>query len=52
MMMPMLSEARTEGMTLDASRVCAKELHYASAIVILGTSGMYYWLTGFFGAAQ
>ena len=36
MMMPMLSEARTEGMTLAAAKRCAKDLHWASTIVIMG----------------
>ncbi|PSC70040.1 Amino acid transporter isoform A [Micractinium conductrix] len=50
MMMPMLSEMPR--VSSDAARESARALHRASTIVILGTSGMYYWVTGFFGASM
>jgi sodium-coupled neutral amino acid transporter 10 len=50
MMMPMLSEMPR--ITSDCARRSAKELHRASTITILGTSGTYYWITGFFGASM
>ncbi|KAI7845451.1 hypothetical protein COHA_001001 [Chlorella ohadii] len=50
MMMPMLNEMPR--ITSDVARRSAKELHRASTITILGTSGAYYWITGFFGASM
>lgn len=44
MMMPMLSEMPR--VSSDAARESARALHRASTIVILGTSGMYYWVRG------
>lgn len=49
-MMPLLAEMPR--VSSEAARRSAKDLQRASAIVILGTSGLYYWLTGFFGAAM
>ncbi|KAL4457628.1 hypothetical protein ABPG75_012493 [Micractinium tetrahymenae] len=50
MMMPLLSEMPR--VNSDIARRSAKALHRASTITILGTSGLYYWFTGFFGASM
>lgn len=50
MMMPMFAEMPR--ISSDCAKRNAHALHKASTIVILGTSGMYYWVTGFFGASM
>lgn len=50
MMMPLLSEMPR--VTSEAAKRSAKDLNKASAITILLTSGLTYWVTGFFGAAM
>jgi hypothetical protein len=50
MMMPLLSEMPR--VSSEAARQSAKDLNRASAICILGTSGLTYWLVGFFGASM
>lgn len=49
-MMPLLSEMPR--VTSEAAKRSAKDLNKASAITILLTSGLTYWVTGFFGAAM
>ena len=48
--MPLLSEMPR--VSSEAARQSAKDLNRASAICILGTSGLTYWLVGFFGASM
>lgn len=50
MMMPLLSEMPR--VSSEAARRSAKDLNRASAITILLTSGLTYWIVGFFGAAM
>ena len=49
MMMPLLSEMPR--VSTASARQSAKDLGTASAFCILVTSGLTYWMTGFFGAA-
>jgi hypothetical protein len=38
--------------TSEAAKRSARDLNTASAITILGTSGITYWIVGFFGASM
>lgn len=50
MMMPLLSEMPR--VSSEAARRSARDLNRASSITILITSGLTYWLVGFFGASM